>query len=86
VEENPRDVAYYSTYFSINSSMPARVQLIVDVEILLMMILDWDESGFRNSRREQNFKAGGVGFSRKPRDQKKNSCSNSQIENEINLF
>ena len=25
--------------------------------------------GFRNSKREQNFKAGGVGFSRKPEDQ-----------------
>ena len=27
------------------------------------------EVGFRNARREQSFKAGGVGFSRKPVDQ-----------------
>jgi len=48
--------------------MPARVLLIVDVEILLMIILDGMGVGFRNSRREQNFKAGGGGISRKPGD------------------
>jgi hypothetical protein len=41
---NFRDVDYYSTYFWINLSILARVLLIVDVEILLMMILDWGGS------------------------------------------
>jgi hypothetical protein len=39
--------------------------------------------GFRNSRREQNFKAGGVGFSRESEDQTKNSFTNRQIVNTL---
>jgi hypothetical protein len=38
---------------------------------------------FRGSRSEQSFKAGGVGLSRKPKDQTKNSFSNRQIVNTL---
>jgi hypothetical protein len=43
------------------------------------------EVEFRSSRREQSFKTGGVGFSRKPGDQTKNSFINKQIDNKVNF-
>ena len=40
---------------------------------------------FRSCRREESFKAGGVGFSRKTRDQTKNSFIDTQIDNKVNF-
>jgi hypothetical protein len=40
---------------------------------------------FRSLKSQRNFKAGGVGISRKPEDQTKNSFSNRQILNNVSF-
>jgi hypothetical protein len=40
---------------------------------------------FRSCRRKQRFKTGGVGLSRKPGDQTKDSFSNRQIVNNVSF-
>jgi hypothetical protein len=42
--------------------------------------------GFKNSRRKQDFKPGGVGLSRKSEDQTKNPYINNQTDDKVNFF
>jgi hypothetical protein len=68
------DVDSYGTYFSINSFVRTGVWLKLD------------GTRTRNGwESDLGIRPGGVGFSRKPEDQTKNSCGNSQIETKINF-